>query len=106
VAYGGKAGSYHCEGALANHGAERCISFGGLRADQAVGAEVLRVLKPLGVHAAVRALDARAGETSAARRQLGLLNECRPNAFGLPDIFKVCAGARLINTEHVATVSI
>ena len=72
VAYGGKAGRYHCEGALVNHGAERCISFGGLRADQAVGAEVLRVLKPLGVDAAVRALDARAGETSAARRQLEL----------------------------------
>ena len=72
VAYGGKAGRYHCEGALVNHGAERCISFGGLRADQAVGAEVLRVLKPLGVDAAVRALDALAGETSAARRQLEL----------------------------------
>jgi DNA invertase Pin-like site-specific DNA recombinase len=72
VAYGGKAGRYHCEGALVNHGAERCISFGGLRADQAVGAEVLRVLKPFGVDAAVRALDALADETSAARRQLEL----------------------------------
>ena len=41
VAYGGKAGRYHCEGALVNHGAQRCISFGGLHADQAVGAEVL-----------------------------------------------------------------
>jgi DNA invertase Pin-like site-specific DNA recombinase len=42
VAYGGKAGRYHCEGALVNHGTQRCISFGGLRADQAVGTEVLR----------------------------------------------------------------
>ena len=72
VAYGGKAGRYHCQGALVNHGVERCISFGGLRADQAVGAEVLRVLKPLGVDAAVRALDTQAGETSAAKRQLEL----------------------------------
>src|SRR5208283_1699923 len=72
VAYGGKAGRYHCEGALVNHGAQRCISFGGLRADQAVGAEVLRVLKPFGVDAAVRALGALAGETPAARRQLEL----------------------------------
>jgi hypothetical protein len=72
VAYGGKAGRYHCEGALVNHGAKRCISFGGLRADHAVGAEVLRVLKPLGVDAAVRALEAQAGETSAAKRQLEL----------------------------------
>ena len=72
VAYGGKAGRYHCEGAHVNHGAERCISFGGLRADHAVGAEVLRVLKPLGVDAAVRALEAQAGEMSAAKRQLEL----------------------------------
>jgi DNA invertase Pin-like site-specific DNA recombinase len=72
VAYGGKAGRYHCEGALVNHGTERCISFGGLRADPVVGAEVLRVLKPLGIDAAVKALDAQAGETSAAKRQLEL----------------------------------
>jgi DNA invertase Pin-like site-specific DNA recombinase len=72
VAYGGKAGRYHCEGALVNHGTERCISFGGLRADHAVGTEVLRVLKPLGIDAAVKALDAQAGETSAAKRQLEL----------------------------------
>jgi DNA invertase Pin-like site-specific DNA recombinase len=69
VAYGGKAGRYHCEGALVNHGTERCISFGGLRADHAVGTEVLRVLKPLGIDAAIKALDAQAGETSAAKRQ-------------------------------------
>jgi len=72
VAYGGKAGRYHCEGALVNHGTERCISFGGLRADHAVGMEVLRVVKPLGIDAAVKALDAQAGETSAAKRQLEL----------------------------------
>jgi len=72
VAYGGKAGRYHCEGALVNHGTERCISFGGLRADHVVGTEVLRVLKPLGVDAAVKALDAQAGEISAAKRQLEL----------------------------------
>ena len=72
VAYGGKAGRYHCEGALVNHGTERCISFGGLRADHAVGTEVLRVLKPLGIDAAIKALDAQVGETSAAKRQLEL----------------------------------
>jgi DNA invertase Pin-like site-specific DNA recombinase len=72
VAYGGKAGRYHCEGALVNHGTARCISFGGLRADHAVGTEVLRVLKPLGIDAAVKALHAQAGETSAAQRQLEL----------------------------------
>ena len=72
VAYGGKAGRYHCEGALVNHGAKRCISFGGLRADQAVAAEVLSILKPLGIDAALKAVQAQASEMSAARRQLEL----------------------------------
>ena len=72
VGYGGKAGRYHCQGALVNHGTGRCISFGSLRADHAVGTEVLRVLKPLGIDAAVKALDAQTSETSAARRQLDL----------------------------------
>src|SRR5205085_857075 len=72
VGYGGKAGRYYCQGALVNHGTERCISFGGLRTDDAVGAEVLRVLKPLGIDAAVNALQAQTGETSAAQRQLEL----------------------------------
>src|ERR1700741_4507708 len=72
VGYGGKAGRYYCHGALVNHGTERCISFGGLRADDAVGTEVLRVLKPLGINAAVRALEAQTSETSAAQRQLDM----------------------------------
>src|ERR1700730_11280661 len=63
---------YYCQGALVNHGTERCISFGGLRADHAVGSEVLRDLKPLGINAAVRALEAQTSETSAAKRQLDM----------------------------------
>jgi Recombinase zinc beta ribbon domain len=69
VAYGGKAVRYHCEGALVNHGAG-CISFGGLPADQAVGTEVLRVLKPFGVDAAVRARR----QPLAERRRLPCLD--------------------------------
>ena len=72
VAYGGKAGRYHCESALVNHGAKRCISFGGLRADQAVASAVLGVLKPLGVGAALKAIEAQSSETSAAQKQLEL----------------------------------
>jgi Recombinase zinc beta ribbon domain len=72
VGYGGKAGRYYCQGALVNHGTTRCISFGGLRADAAVGTEVLRVLKPLGIDAAVKALAAQTSEMSAAHRQLDL----------------------------------
>jgi hypothetical protein len=43
-----------------------------LRADDAVGTEVLRVLKPLGIDAAVKALSAQTREVSAAQRQLEL----------------------------------
>ena len=71
-AMGGKTGRYYCQGALVNHGTERCISFGGLRVDHAVGGEVLRILKPLGINAAVTALKAQTSETSAAQRQLDL----------------------------------
>ena len=67
VGYGGKAGRYYCQGALVNHGTERCISFGGMRIDRAVGTEVLRVLKPLGIDAAVKALEAQTSETSPPR---------------------------------------
>jgi hypothetical protein len=66
VGFSGKAGRYYC------HGTARCISFGGLGADNAVGTEVLRVLKPLGIDAAVKALAAQTSEISAAQRQLEL----------------------------------
>ena len=72
VGYGGKAGRYYCQGALVNHGLQRCISFGGSRADEAVGTDLLRALKPLGIEAAVQALETRTSATSAARKQLEL----------------------------------
>jgi DNA invertase Pin-like site-specific DNA recombinase len=75
VGYGGKAGRYHCQGALVNHGTARCISFGSLRVDQAVGTEVLRLLKPLGAEAAIRALEAEPNGQSAAQRQSELALE-------------------------------
>jgi excisionase family DNA binding protein len=78
VAYSGAKGDcarYHCQGAHINHGTQRCISFGALRVDQAVAAEVLRVLQPLGIEAALRAIDARAAEASETRRQAELALE-------------------------------
>jgi hypothetical protein len=72
VAYSGKVGRYICHGARTNHGTERCISVGGLATDAAVSAEVLRILRPLGIDAAVKALTVQAGEISAAQRQLEL----------------------------------
>ena len=75
VAYGGpsgEAGRYHCRGAYLNHGGDRCISFGSLRVDQAVGVEILRLLKPLGVEAALNAISARTAEAAEKQRQLEL----------------------------------
>ena len=72
VSYSGKLGRYSCYGARTNHGTARCISISGLSIDAAVGAEVLRILKPLGVDAAVNAIETQTSETSAAQRQLEL----------------------------------
>lgn len=72
VHYGGKLGRYNCYGARTNHGAERCISISGLSIDAAVAREVLRVIRPLGVEAAVTAIEAQSSETTAAERQLDL----------------------------------
>ncbi len=75
VSYSGTAGycvRYHCHGAHLNHGTERCIAFGGLRVDAAVSAELLRVLAPLGIKAALHAIDARAADNSEVHRQAEL----------------------------------
>ena len=72
VSYSGKLGRYNCYGARANHGTARCISISGLGIDAAISTEVLRVLKPLGIDAAVKAIEAQTCETSAAQRQLEL----------------------------------
>src|SRR4029077_13022194 len=72
VHYGGKLGRYNCYGARTNHGTERCISVGGLSIDAAIAKEVLRGLKPLGMEAAVKAIEAQSSETTAAERQLEL----------------------------------
>jgi hypothetical protein len=72
VHYGSKLGRYNCYGARMNHGAKRCISVSGLSIDAAIAKEVLRVLKPLGIEAAVKAIEAQSAETSTAERQLEL----------------------------------
>jgi hypothetical protein len=72
VSYSGRLGRYSCHGARTNHGTARCISISGLSIDTAVGAEILHILKPLGVEAAVKAIETQTSETSAAQRQLEL----------------------------------
>ena len=75
VSYSGTDGfcvRYSCRGAHINHGTQTCISFGGLRVDAAVSAEVLRLLSPLGVEAALMAVASRDAEVADARRQAEL----------------------------------
>jgi excisionase family DNA binding protein len=78
VAYSGEngnSGRYHCRGAHLNHGTDWCISFGGMRIDRAVGAEVIERLQPLGVDAAIGAMEARRAQTDEKRRQVELAIE-------------------------------
>lgn len=71
----GRVSRYHCRGAMLNHGAGRCISFGALRVDQSVAAEVLRVVQPLGLEASLQAIDRHTNENDAKRQHLQLALE-------------------------------
>jgi excisionase family DNA binding protein len=78
VAYSGEnssSGRYHCRGGHLNHGTDPCISFGGMRIDRAVGAEVIERLQPLGIEAAIGAMQARRAEKAEKRRQVELAIE-------------------------------
>src|SRR5215469_6934233 len=78
VAYSGENGSsgrYHCRGGQINHGGDRCISFGGMRVDRAVGAEVIERLQPLGIEAAIGAMEVWRAETAEKRHQVELAIE-------------------------------
>ncbi len=81
VAYSGTRGQclrYDCRGARINHGADQCIVFGGLRAEQRVAEEVLHRLQPLGIRAALAALDRQAHLTdeNLRHKELGLEQAC------------------------------
>jgi DNA invertase Pin-like site-specific DNA recombinase len=78
VAYSGEGGNtsrYHCRGASINHGAGNCIAFGSLRVDQAISAELLRLLKPLGIEAALTAIDQNEAGHDAKRQHIELALE-------------------------------
>lgn len=75
VAYSGKGGNtgrYHCRGGNVNHGGAPCISFGGMRVDRAVSAEIIARLQPLGIEAALGAEAAQGEAHAEKRRQLEL----------------------------------
>jgi excisionase family DNA binding protein len=48
---------YHCKGAHLNHGANWCISFGGLRTDEAVATAVLQAVSGNAIAAALEAAE-------------------------------------------------
>ena len=60
MAYGGHGGTvprYFCVGAHINHGERKCISFGGLKIDEAVADVVLQAIGGDAVEAALAAAD-------------------------------------------------
>ena len=105
IAYSGSDGNtarYHCKGAAINHGSlQRCISFGSLRVDQAVAAQVLSALRPLGIQAALQAIDQRAIDDQTKRRQSELaLEQARFEAARAQRQFDaVDPGNRLVTAE-------
>ncbi|MDH3217720.1 MAG: recombinase family protein [Candidatus Krumholzibacteria bacterium] len=75
VAYAGVGGQvprYHCRGAHINHGSRLCISFGGLRVDQAVVTAVLDALEPAGIEASLEAIRQDVCERDEKRNALEL----------------------------------
>jgi hypothetical protein len=78
VAYSGENGSsgrYHCRNGQINHGGDRRISFGGMRIDRGVGAEVIERLQPLGIEPAIGVMESRRAENAEKQRQTELAIE-------------------------------
>src|SRR5215471_4849910 len=75
VSYAKGTHHYYCYGEAPKQGGAFCISFGATRVDQAVSAEVLQVIQPLGVDAALNAIAAQDTEASDRRRQIELAFE-------------------------------
>lgn len=65
---------YACRGAQVNHGTGKCIAFGGQTAQSLVEEEVLRRLQPLGLRAALEAIDRQAhrDDERVAQKELAL----------------------------------
>ena len=69
VAYSGSHGEvprYHCRGAQINHGTDWCISFGGLKPDRAIAAEILEAVEGNAIEAALE-VAARVAEQQRQR---------------------------------------
>ena len=84
VSYSGTKGyvpRYSCRGAALNHGTAWCLAFGGLRVDEAIEREILRVLRPGAIEAALATGTAATDEKEVQRRTVDLeLREARYEA--------------------------
>jgi excisionase family DNA binding protein len=73
IQYTGKGGNtqrYVCRGAFSAKAVDNCIGFGGMRVDRAVAQEVLDRLRPLGVEAALAAMETQSLHHSDKRKQI------------------------------------
>ena len=73
IHYTGKGGNtqrYACRGAFGTKAADTCIGFGGMRVDRVVAQEVLDRLQPLGIEAALVAMEAQSEHHCDKRRQI------------------------------------
>ena len=71
----GRVPRYYCRGAHLNHGTSWCISFGGLRADEAIARTVLDAVGPAGVQAALDAWEQACDQGHEKRKALELALE-------------------------------
>ncbi len=77
VTYSGTRGAvlrYICHSGMINHNEPKCISFSGAPADEAVGREIVRILEPIGLEAALRVIedDANAGSEAVRQHEIAL----------------------------------
>ncbi|HEY6340552.1 MAG TPA: serine recombinase, partial [Bryobacteraceae bacterium] len=63
---------YVCINGHINQGVPKCISFGGVRVDQAVSEEILKVVQPVAIEAALRAGEQKIEQQGERNRVLEL----------------------------------
>jgi hypothetical protein len=63
---------YFCRGAHINHGTDRCISFGGLKADRGVAAEILKAISYDVIESAIKAAESRSHEALQRQQSMDL----------------------------------
>ena len=72
IQYTGKGGNtqrYACKGTFSTKAVANCIGFGGMRVDRVVAQEVLDRLQPLGIEAALAAMEAQEDQQHDKRQQ-------------------------------------